>query len=76
MSNEVLTLRNTCPISYEKKSEINDFLEQVKYFIPPPQIEISHSLSEAFLPHTADNNSNPNGQKSNQLSFSHPRIIS
>ena len=27
MSNEVLTLRNTCVISHEKKSEINDFLE-------------------------------------------------
>ena len=34
------------------------------------------SSSEAFLLSTAENNSNPNGQKSNQLSFSHSRIIS
>ena len=61
--------------------EINDFLEHVKcchwqYFIPHHKLRYHASLLEAFLPRTAENNSNPNGQKSNQLSFSHSRITS
>ena len=41
----------------------------------PRKLKYHASLIGGPLAHTAENNSNPNGQKSNQLSFFHPRII-